>query len=524
MHGSNTEVRCTLQYHWRVSQRFMSCHAATRTSPLHAIPICSIPAKPFHRSDTLHVSLLNPIRHSAFSNAPGNVIGPIKRVTNVTARKETVYGGNNDQSVSGNETPPQRRNKLNVIDTIDQLHHKLKDDYTVRWELDRYLLALHYCYDNEYNEKKTSVAPPEWMVLEMSDTYHYHNLPDLAQTIRSTLMGVCCAPWLQKLFNMFLCGKRYRRLVNTSHTTCQLTTAVVNTLHGLLLGLYPFNERRMEIRKRAWIAGTLREMLTDNSHLSFINNHPYLICLSLAEYIINYVDDVCPVEWALLGVTHSSKSQCLAVFESFREISVSAAVGTSEFWTKLESESQPVVSSIVKFFRDASFYQHRQRTILPQATVKHVQLALTNRIIQNSSSIFGQLKASIPTILFRESEALEEIWTSIYIRSLPAHTSSKQMECLSRIGCMCYLVEEEIHHFSVCLACALTRRTDALNGMFRYDDASYFVFSFNNKKLLTNRIETAVGGNRVFRYAKFSELRSSLTINDFNKTAQEVMG
>jgi hypothetical protein len=381
-----------------------------------------------------------------------------------------VYGGNNDQSVSGNETPPQRRNKLNVIDTIDQLHHKLKDDYTVRWELDRYLLALHYCYDNEYNEKKTSVAPPEWMVLEMSDTYHYHNLPDLAQTIRSTLMGVCCAPWLQKLFNMFLCGKRYRRLVNTSHTTCQLTTAVVNTLHGLLLGLYPFNERRMEIRKRAWIAGTLREMLTDNSHLSFINNHPYLICLSLAEYIINFVDDFCPVEWALLGVTHSSKSQCLAVFESFREISVSAAVGTSEFWTKLESESQPVVSSIVKFFRDASFYQHRQRTILPQATVKHVQLALTNRIIQNSSSIFGQLKASIPTILFRESEALEEIWTSIYIRSLPAHTSSKQMECLSRIGCMCYLVEEEIHHFSVCLACALTRRTDALNGMFRYDD------------------------------------------------------
>jgi predicted component of viral defense system (DUF524 family) len=60
-------------------------------------------------------------------------------------------------------------------------------------------------------------------------------------------------------------------------------------------------------------------------------------------------------------------------------------------------------------------------------------------------------------------------------------------------------------------------------GMFRDDDASYFVFTLNNKKLLTHRIETAVGGNRVFRYAKFSELRSSLTINDFNKTAQEIM-
>ena len=60
-------------------------------------------------------------------------------------------------------------------------------------------------------------------------------------------------------------------------------------------------------------------------------------------------------------------------------------------------------------------------------------------------------------------------------------------------------------------------------GMFRDDDASYFVFTLNNKKFLTNRIETAVGGNRVFRYAKFSELRSSLTINDFNKTTQEIM-
>jgi hypothetical protein len=58
-------------------------------------------------------------------------------------------------------------------------------------------------------------------------------------------------------------------------------------------------------------------------------------------------------------------------------------------------------------------------------------------------------------------------------------------------------------------------------GMFRDDGASYFVFSLNNRKLLPNRIESVVGGNRVFRYAKLSELRSSLTINDFNKTAQE---
>lgn len=60
-------------------------------------------------------------------------------------------------------------------------------------------------------------------------------------------------------------------------------------------------------------------------------------------------------------------------------------------------------------------------------------------------------------------------------------------------------------------------------GMFRDDDASYYVFTLDNKKLLANKIETSVGGNRVFRYAKLSELRSSLSINDFNKTVQEII-
>jgi hypothetical protein len=60
-------------------------------------------------------------------------------------------------------------------------------------------------------------------------------------------------------------------------------------------------------------------------------------------------------------------------------------------------------------------------------------------------------------------------------------------------------------------------------GMFKEDNASYYVFTLSNKKSLPKRIESSVGGNRIFRYAKFSELRSCTTINDFNKTPQEVM-
>ena len=342
---------------------------------------------------------------------------------------------------------------------IERLHSNLKEDYTVRWELDTYLLALHH----------NPVDPPKWIILDISDTYHYHNLPDLMNTVRHTLIGLCCSAWLQRLFNIFLCGKRYRRLIHTNNDSCQLTTAVINTLHGVLLGLYPFNERRSDLQRRAWIAGSLHGIITQGNHAEFIAEHPNLLCLGLIEYVLNVVHDFCPVEWALLGIATGAKSQCLATIESFRETSVNKAERDSTFFSKLETESQPVVTVLVKFFREASLYQHRPRGILPGSMIQHLPLAMTSHMIQNSSSIFGQLKCALPDIQFNESEALEEIWTSIYMRQLPAHTTSKQMEVLEKNGKMCHMVERELHHFPLCMTCALTRRTDVLKALFRYD-------------------------------------------------------
>jgi len=342
---------------------------------------------------------------------------------------------------------------------IDSLHKKLKDDYTVRWELDCYLLALYYDSKN----------PLEWMVLDISDTYHYHNLPDLMHIIRNTLIGLCCSPWLQRLFNIFLCGKRYRRLINTTDTNCQLTSAIINTLHGLLLGLYPFNERRIDFKKRVWIAGAMRTVLCSSSHMDFISEHPHLLCLSLAEYILNVVHDFCPVEWSLLGISSGAKSQCLAILEAFRENTVGPAAEGPRFWAALESDAQAAVATMIKFFRETSLYQHRSKSILPAAMMRHLPRALSTRMIQNSSSIFGQLRCAHPDIEFKESEALEEIWASIYTRQLPMHTTLKQMEALTKMGQMCCLVEEELHHFPICMSCALTRRADTLKGLFRYD-------------------------------------------------------
>jgi hypothetical protein len=59
-------------------------------------------------------------------------------------------------------------------------------------------------------------------------------------------------------------------------------------------------------------------------------------------------------------------------------------------------------------------------------------------------------------------------------------------------------------------------------GMYRDSEESYYVFTLKNRKTLTSKIQSSVGGNRVFRYAKFSELRSSRSINDFRKSSIEI--
>ena len=284
-----------------------------------------------------------------------------------------------------------------ILHHIDELHLRLKHDYNTRWEIDCFLLALYH----------DPVRPRHWMVLDITDTYHYHNLPDIIFLIRNTLIGLCCTPWLQRLFNVFLCGKRYRRLISTSTSSCQLTAAVINTLHGLLLGLYPFNERRSDLDKRVCLAGKMHVLLTSGNHVRFITDHPNLICLGLIEYILNVVHDFCPVEWSLLSISTGTRSQCLATIETFRESHVNPAAEQSNFWEQLEPAAASMVCCLVKFFKDTALYQHKPRGTLSTGMVVHLQLAPTTRMIHNSSSIFGQLRCALPEIQFDESEALE---------------------------------------------------------------------------------------------------------------------
>ena len=54
----------------------------------------------------------------------------------------------------------------------------------------------------------------------------------------------------------------------------------------------------------------------------------------------------------------------------------------------------------------------------------------------------------------REAESLEEIWTTVYMRRLPAYTTLKQMATLEK-AVICEYRERELYTFPVCLACCL---------------------------------------------------------------------
>jgi len=95
---------------------------------------------------------------------------------------------------------------------------------------------------------------------------------------------------------------------------------------------------------------------------------------------------------------------------------------------------------------------------------------------------------------------------------------------LDKLKYFCPIINGIKEYFEITDIKVVPRRDifDNKHILYKNSDDSYFVFSLNNKKHLNNIIEAVAGGNRVFRYAKLSELRSSKTIKDFNKTIQEV--
>lgn len=112
------------------------------------------------------------------------------------------------------------------------------------------------------------------------------------------------------------------------------------------------------------------------------------------------------------------------------------------------------------------------------------------------------------------------------IYHLPINKTSGQMNTirhLDKLKYFCPVIDGVSTYYEITDIKVIPRKEIFEKGhaLFKENKKSYYVFTLRSKKRLKKTIETAVGGNRIFRYARLSELMSSNTINDFNKTTQE---
>lgn len=95
---------------------------------------------------------------------------------------------------------------------------------------------------------------------------------------------------------------------------------------------------------------------------------------------------------------------------------------------------------------------------------------------------------------------------------------------LSKLRYFCPIIDGVSEYYEIRDIKLLPRKDIFETGHPLHKDSSdsYLVFEIQNKVVLPRKVETAVGGNRVFRYARLSELSRCKTINEFNKAATEV--
>ena len=109
---------------------------------------------------------------------------------------------------------------------------------------------------------------------------------------------------------------------------------------------------------------------------------------------------------------------------------------------------------------------------------------------------------------------------------MPVYKGNGQLNTIRHLDKLKYfspIIDGVSEYYEISDIKVIPRRDIFERGHILYDDSleSYYVFTLQNKKMLREKIESAIGGNRIFRYARLSELMSSKSINDFNKTAQE---
>jgi len=260
-------------------------------------------------------------------------------------------------------------------------------------------------------------------------------------------------------------------------TEAKLTerSALVNLLHGLLLGLYPYNTKHCEYDDRVTIVGAIHKLFMQASPLEFILQHDSLFTLAMIEYLSNVVNDFWPVECNFLIKSAISRSNINQLCESFRG-NISKFVSQSNMWQCFEENAASVLPAI---HRQLKINNHKLDKIgivsrVPAAIATILQNHdFLNKILNlpiirpNTLNMISQIKILCGNSTFQELQAIEFFWNKFKISYLPIQTAQKQRQTLKKFN-SCDTFCSTSSKLFVCIHCCL-KNVPVSNQKFAYN-------------------------------------------------------
>ncbi len=223
---------------------------------------------------------------------------------------------------------------------------------------------------------------------------------------------------------------------------------------------------------------------------------------------------------------HRPKKEVIGAYVLFPGRNDSADVESMYFQksiSKVNIGAYPLVPGIQKFANNSLLVNFLRDTLQVKDPIS---------ILREEIAPYKSLKYEDPDPLvlagFMGSEKQVQYFKSNNptIYHLPVYKSNgsiNRIKNLDKLKYFCPIINGISEYYEITDIKVIPRR-DIFNRsieLYRDSDESYIVFSLANRTFLNNKIESAAGGNRIFRYARFSELMKCKSVGEFNKVHQE---
>ena len=297
--------------------------------------------------------------------------------------------------------------------------------------------------------------------LHISNTFHYHNLPDLTNVFRQIIIckDSVGANILTNFTGIFCIQNKTKKNVVELHRVDD--RAMVNLCHGLLLGLYPYCLQKPAFNLRCEIAGKLREaMCTDTE---FVKKYEHLVGLALLEYYSNVIADFCPVEAELLQKQGGCRMIINQLCDTFRE-----EIKHMDL-EQLNRSAKYYLPSVQRYIKQYHNKIHKPNA-LPMANIEVsdeiLDSVLEKPVIKDCNQL-SLIHLVHPTSL-ENMMVIEGIWKNVQLNPLPLKMYEDQLLMFEKM-----VISEKwrtrLKTLPICMHCTIGQKKSILTQRSCYD-------------------------------------------------------